>query len=169
MPRVSNAVRTPLAAALLLLAATALAASPATSAAKHPNFSGVWGMDTTKFHNVDPRLKDLVFRVVQKPDTLHVTTETSDEGHLSTFDATYRLDGGPRENPLPDGSGTSTATLAWESDTLVLGTLFDVQGHEYRMTQRWSLDAARKTLNEERTAETAGRKMSMHFVFTKRK
>lgn len=135
---------------------------------RHPDFTGVWVMDTTKFAKTDKRLGGLVFRVAQKSDTLRVTTETSDDGHESTFSATYGLDGKPRQNVLPDSSGVSTATVSWEGATLVLETLFDVRGRGYKMVQRWSLDAARKTLTEDRTAEIGSRRMVQHFVFTKR-
>jgi hypothetical protein len=155
-----------------VLACMALAclagAAQAKGRPRRPNFSGVWVMDTTKFDNTDARLHGLVFRVVQKSDTMRVTTETSDDGHESTFSATYDLSGLPRQNAMPDGSGTSTATLAWEDATAVLGTRFDVQGRDYTLTQRWTLDAKRRTLTEERTARVGDRQVSQHFVFTKR-
>ena len=152
------------AGALLLISIPALAKSPA----RRPNFTGIWVMDTTKFEHKDARLTRLVFRVVQKSDTLRVVTETSDDGHESSFGATYGLDGKPRQSALPDSSGMSTVTLSWASDTLVLGTQFDVKGRGYTMTQRWSLDALRTTMTEARTAQAGGRHMAEYLVFTKR-
>ncbi|HEY2824481.1 MAG TPA: hypothetical protein VGI83_02950 [Gemmatimonadales bacterium] len=160
-------------AALVALAMSTMALRAAAQApVSHPDLTGVWVMDTTKFHKTDSVLVALTLTVARRGDTLTVSTEGSDlrGGVTSSFvsKAVYRLDGAPTQNTMTGTTTTLTSQVSWDGPTLVLTSSGERNGKSYRTTERWTLDAASRTMSRQATFLMGGMDRSQVLVFSRR-
>jgi hypothetical protein len=158
---------------LRVIAAISLAApcARAQSPVSHPDFTGVWVMDTTKFQNNDPILLALKLTVSMRGDTLRIETAATDLRGDSTVSLTgradYGLDGKPFQGTMGAGNAVMTRTLSWDGTTLVLSTSGNINGRSLESTERLRLDAAGKTMTRDYVGTVNGRTQSQTLVFTR--
>ena len=155
------------------LAASALAAPVAAQTpAPHPDFAGVWVMDTTRFHNTDTVLVALTLTVTRRADTLVVQTDGADRrnGATSTFSsrAVYSLAGSPTQNAMTGTAVTLTSRLSWDGPTLVLTSSAESRGRSYQTVERWTPGDEGKTMSRQATFQMGGMDRSQTLVFSRK-
>ena len=149
--------------------ATIVAASAslgAQSAASHPDFTGTWKMDTTKFAKRDAELAGLTLTVSNHGDTLLVVTDVVDAGRpplqmRSTYPS-MRAPGGQSADTL-----ARTAVRGWVGDTLVLRRVETRPDRTLQIEERWTLDASGRTLSRAQTVVDGIRWSRQTLVFTR--
>jgi hypothetical protein len=140
----------------------------AQGASGHPDVTGVWRMDTTKFVKHDAELTALTLSVRRLGDTLSIVTDGIDVGR-PPFQMTARY--------LPEVLARVTATdsskrpsvLSWAGDTLVLRTVETRPGRTLRVEERWAIDASGHVLTrlQHVVDETIRRVSEQTLVFTR--
>jgi hypothetical protein len=148
--------------------ATILAASAplgAQSAASHPDVTGTWKMDTTKFVKRDAALAGLTLTVSNHGDTLLVVTDVVDAGRPPVqMRSTYlsQTSGGQPADAL------ARATVrGWVGDTLVLRRVEARPDRTLNVEERWTLDASGRTLSRAQTVVDGIRWSRQTLVFTR--
>ena len=154
-------------AALVAVAGALPAVSPlAAQRGSHPDPTGVWKMDTTKFEKHDAALAGLSLTVSRSGDTLVVVTDVQDAGRApfqmqarylpSTLVAVAAVDSAHRVSPF-----------TWDGDTLVLHTIERRPQRTLDITERWAIDASGRTLSRLQTVLDGPRVSRQTLVFTK--
>ena len=158
---------------LRAIAAISLAApcARAQASASHPDFTGIWVMDTTKFQKNDPILLALKLTVSMHGDTLRFETVATDVRGDSTVNVTsradYGLDGKSFQGSMGAGNAVMTRRLSWDGTTLVLSTSGNINGRSLESTERLRLDSAGKTMTRDYVGTVNGRTQSQTLVFTR--
>ena len=156
----------------LAVCATILAASVSLSGqspASHPDFTGRWKMDTTKFDKHDAELAGLTLTVSNHGDTLLVVTDVVDAGRPPVQMRSTYLPNLPR----PAAGGSPADTLArmsvrgWVGDTLVLRRVEKRPDRTLEIEERWTLDASGRTLSRSQTAVDGIRWSRQTLLFTR--
>jgi len=147
--------------ATILAAAASLGAQ---SSANHPDITGTWKMDTTKFDKHDPALAGLTLTVSNHGDTLLVVADVVDAGRppvqmRSTYLSMQAAAGQPIE--------TRTSVKGWIGDTLVLRRVEKRPDRTLEIEERWTLDASGRTLSRSQTAVDGIRWSRQTLVFTR--
>jgi hypothetical protein len=155
------------ATALLLAALTTLAPRlPAQRRATHPDVTGVWRMDTTKFVKRDAELAGLTLNVAHYGDTLVIVTDVNDVGRPPfAFTARY----------LPEQLIAAAAAdnaphvnrLGWEGDTLVLRSVENRPPRRLDIEERWAIDESGRTLSRLQTVVDGKLRSRQTLVFTR--
>lgn len=158
---------------LAAIGVIALAAPRVTAQSQrdHPDVTGVWVMDTTKFQKTDTVLIALTLTVSREGDTLRVASDVTDKrGQAlvnSTSTARYALDGSPRPNAIAGGSAVVTSLLSWDGAILVLSSAGEISGRSIMTTERWTIDATGKTMSRYHVTAINGREVSQTLMFTR--
>jgi hypothetical protein len=163
MRRHTLAERFAVASAFLLLASPL----PAQRAGGHPDITGVWRMDTTKFVKHDAALAALSLTVTRLGDTLLIVTDGVDVGRPPfQMSARYVPEALARE--VAD-SLKRPSVLAWAGDTLVLRAVERRPDRTLRIEERWAIDASGHVLTRVQHVvdETIGRVSQQTLVFTR--
>ena len=134
----------------------------------HPDVTGVWRMDTTKFVKRDAELTALTLSVRRLGDTLVIVTDGVDVGRPPfQMTARYIPEVSARKS-VPDGS-KRPSVLAWAGDTLVLRTVEARPERTLNVEERWAIDASGRVLTRLQRVvdETIGRVSQQTLVFTR--
>jgi len=147
--------------------ATILAVSAslgAQSATIHPDITGTWRMDTTKFDKHDAELAGLTLTVSSHGDTLLVVTDVVDAGRPPIqMRSTYLSSQAPGSQPLE----MRTSVKGWVGDTLVLRRVEKRPDRTLNIEERWTLDGSGRTLSRSQTAVDGLRWSRQTLVFTR--
>ena len=141
----------------------------AQSAGGHPDVTGVWRMDTTKFVKHDAELSALTLSVRRLGDTLLIVTDGVDVGRPPfQMTARYLPEASARVKSAADSS-KRPSVFAWAGDTLVLRTVEARPGRTLDVEERWAIDASRHVLTrlQHVVDETIGRVSQQTLVFTR--
>lgn len=153
----------------LVLCATILAASRslgAQPAASHPDFTGTWKMDTTKFAKHDAELAGLTLTVSNLGDTLLVVTDVVDAGRppvqmRSSYPPVQAASGQRADAPA------RTSIRGWIGDTLVLRSVEQRPDRTLNIEERWTLDASGRTLSRSQIVVDGIRWSRQTLIFTR--
>lgn len=130
-------------AAVLLLTVFVLAALPALAA---PNFSGTWKLNASKSDFGQMPAPDSMVRTIKHEEPkLTVTTKQSSQMGEFENTAEYTTDGKECVNKGMRDMETKS-TLKWEGETLVINSKMKFQDNDVTMNEKWSVDAAGKTM-----------------------
>jgi hypothetical protein len=135
----------------------------------HPDITGVWRMDTTKFLKHDAALTALSLNVTRLGDTLLIITDGVDVGRPPfQMQARYVPEVLARVKAVADTS-RRPSVLAWAGDTLVLRTVETRPGRTLSIEERWSIDASGHVLTRVQHVvdETIGRVSQQTLVSTR--
>lgn len=135
----------------------------------HPDVTGVWRMDTTKFVKRDAELTALSLNVRRLGDTLVIVTDGVDVGRPPfQMTARYIPEALARTTWVADGS-KRPSVLAWAGDTLVLRTVEARPERTLNVEERWAIDASGHVLTrlQHVVDETIGRVSQQTLVFTR--
>jgi len=141
------------------------ASAGAQSSPSHPDFTGTWKMDTTKFDKHDPALAGLTLTVSNHGDSLLVVMDVIDAGRppvqmRSTY--LWRQTGGQ----LADTS-LRAIVRGWEGDTLVLRKVEQRPDRTLNIEERWALDGSGRTLSRSQTVVDGIRWSRQTLLFTR--
>jgi len=139
----------------------------AQRAGGHPDVTGVWRMDTTKFVKHDAELAALSLTVTRLRDTLLIVTDGVDVGR-PPFQMSARYVPEVVARAVADSS-KRPSMLSWEGDTLVLHTVERRPDRTLRVEERWAIDASGRMLTRVQRVvdETIGRVSQQTLVFTR--
>jgi hypothetical protein len=137
-------------ATVLAASASASASASAQSNASHPDITGTWKMDTTKFTKHDAELAVLTLTVSNRGDTLLIVTDVVDAGRppvqmRSIYPPRQATAGQPADAPMPE------SVRGWIGDTLVLRRVEKRPDRTLNIEERWTLDASGRTLSRSQT------------------
>jgi hypothetical protein len=135
----------------------------------HPDITGVWRMDTTKFVKHDAALTALTLSVTRLGDTLLVVTDGVDAGRPPfQMSARYVPEVLAHARAGADSS-KRPSVLAWAGDTLVLRTVETRPNRTLSVEERWALDASGHVLTrfQHVVDESIGRVSQQTLVFTR--
>ena len=155
-----------------MLCATVVAASSssafagAQSTVSHPDFTGIWKMDTTKFAKHDAELAGLTLTVSNHGDTLLIVTDVVDAGRppvqmRSIYPPRQAPGGRAADTPAP------ASIRGWVGDTLVLRRVEQRPDRTLNIEERWTLDQSGRTLSRSQTAVDGIRWSRQTLVFTR--
>lgn len=152
-----------------MLATFAIVSAGAQATPAHPNFTGVWVMDTAK--SPGPVLPtSMTLTIDQRGDTIKITRDTKTVQGDLIANMVYGTDGKPWKNSIVQ-AGTSvevSSVLTWDGATLVITSTLNAAGQTINQVEKWSLDSAGKTLTADRTAEAMGQQFVTKLVLNKR-
>ncbi|HTL05382.1 MAG TPA: hypothetical protein VL241_06510 [Gemmatimonadales bacterium] len=145
--------------------ATLLAAATATGQSV-PNLSGTWVLqvDKSNFGEMPgPQSRTDVIEHAEPKLTIKRTVVSAAGETTSTL--VYAVDGKPYKNMV--GPSELTSTLKWDGQALVMvSTLTTPQG-DVTITDKYTLSADGKTLNQARTLSAQGQEIAQTMVLTK--
>lgn len=144
--------------------------APAQAAPGHPDFKGVWRMDTTKFEKHDALLAALRLTVSQLGDTVRIVTDVVDTGHAPVqMRASYvpAASLASSESPVSGDSRGGVGSLDWQGDTLVLRRTERRPDRTLEIEERWALDASGQTLSRYQSVRDGARRSRQTLVFTR--
>ena len=151
------------------LAVLATSSARAQAPAVHPDFTGVWVMDTAK--SPGPMIPlAMTYAIEQRGDTVRIKRDTKSKRGEFSASLVYGTDGKPWKNSVTEG-GTQvdvSSILTWEGSTLVITSTLNAGGQVMHQVEKWSLDASGKDLLTDRSVEAMGQQFSTKLVFTKR-
>lgn len=153
---------------LSMVIVCAAVASPLAAQAR-PDLSGKWSLDPQSVPAGMPAGSTVVVTLKQDEKTINVDMVANTPMGDQKRSTTVNLDGTPTKNTLstPAGSIELTSTAAWEGPVLTVMTSGDFQGYAMVQTDKWSLDAGKKTLELETTVSVAGQKQTSKLSFIK--
>jgi hypothetical protein len=134
--------------------------------AQHPDFTGVWKMDTTKFAKRDAELSALTLTVSKKADTLLVVTDVVDTGRPPMQMRARYL---PLLVTKDEKSATPlhSSVSSWAGDTLVLRSVEERPQRTLKIEERWMLDESGLTLSRLQTVYDGTRRSQQTLIFTR--
>lgn len=138
----------------------------AQSTASHPDFTGTWKMDTTKFAKHDAALAGLSLTVSNRGDTLLVVTDVLDTGRPPVqMRSTYL-------RPQAAGAQSANASAGesiqgWIGDTLVLRRVEKRPERTLNIEERWTINDSGRTLSRLQTVVDGIRWSRQTLVFTR--
>ena len=151
------------------LAVLAISSALAQAPAVHPDFTGVWVMETAK--SPGPMIPlAMTYAIEQRGDTIRIQRDTKSKRGDFSASLVYGTDGKPWKNSVTEG-GTQvevSSVLTWEGSTLIITSTLNASGQEIHQVEKWSLDASGKTLAADRSVEAMGQQFATKLVFTKR-
>src|SRR5690349_10055529 len=134
--------------ALFALVSMLVLSAASSAQGTHPDFSGMWILDTAK--SQAPMLPKAAQLFVSQADNLlsveHTVTNTP--GATQVNKLIYHIDGSPSKNTTPVANGASiefNTTTEWSGRTLVLTTTSDFSGG-LKQVERWTLSPDGKHL-----------------------
>ncbi|HEV8599599.1 MAG TPA: hypothetical protein VGQ69_09590 [Gemmatimonadales bacterium] len=151
----------------LALAVLAGLASTAAYAQTVPNLSGTWVLQLDKSDfgmGPAPQSRTDVYDH-QEPKLNIKRTVVSETTGETTSNLVYVVDGKPYKNMV--GTNELTSTLNWEGQTLVMVSTVTTPQGEATITDRISLSADGKTMNQARTLSIGGQQISQTMVLAK--
>ena len=138
----------------------------AQTAVAHPDFTGIWKMDTTKFAKHDAALAGLRLTVSNRGDTLLIVTDVVDTGRPPVQMRSIYL-----SKQAPGGQPADTLVRAsvrgWVGDTLVLRRVEQRPERTLNIEERWTLDASGRTLSRAQTVVDGIRWSRQTLLFTR--
>jgi hypothetical protein len=151
-----------------IVAAASLSGSSvgAQTAVSHPDFTGSWKMDTTKFDKRDAALSGLTLTVSNRGDTLLVVTDVVDTGRppvqMRAIYVSKQAPGGQPADTLVRAS-----VRGWLGDTLVLRRVEQRPDRTLNIEERWTLDKSGRTLARSQTVVDGIRWSRQTLLFTR--
>jgi hypothetical protein len=152
------------------LAVLAISSARAQAPDVHPDFTGVWVMDTAKTPPGGMMPAAMTYTIEQRGDTIKIKRDTKSKRGDFISSMVYGMDGQPWKNSTIQ-AGTQvdvSSILTWEGSTLVITSTLNAGGQVMHQVEKWSLDASGKDLLADRSVEAMGQQFSMKLVFTKR-
>ena len=140
MPRLTTA--------LFALASMLVLSTPSHAQGAHPDFSGMWILDSAK--SQAPMVPKAAQLFVSQSDKMLSVEHTvfNAAGATQVSKLFYHIDGSPSKNTTPIANGTSVdfiTTTEWSGRTLVLTTTSDFSGG-LKQVERWTMSADGKQL-----------------------
>ena len=152
-----------------VLATFAVLSTSAQAPAAHPDFSGVWVMDTAKTPGPMMPLA-MTYAIEQRGDTIKIRRDTkSMQGEFSAS-MVYGTDGKPWKNSVTQrGMPVDVSSvLTWEGSTLVITSTISAEGQDIHQVEKWTLDSTGKMMTADRTVEAMGQQFATKMVLNKR-
>ena len=141
--------------------------TPAQETGAHPDFRGVWRMDTTKFEKRDALLSALKLTVSQRGDTLGIVTDVVDTGSAPIqMRASYLPATTPGISTASDPRAT-TGSFDWQGDTFVLRRTEHRPERTLEIEERWALAGNGKTLARFQRVRDGARLSQQTLLFTR--
>lgn len=141
--------------------------APTSAAAQSvPNLSGTWVLQVDKStFGPMPAPASRTDVIDHQEPKLNIKRTVAIASGETTTELVYVVDGKPYKNMV--GTNELSSTLKWDGPTLVMvSTLATLQG-EVTITDRLSLSADGKTLNQARTLSAGGEQIEQTMVLAK--
>lgn len=146
-----------------------IGAAPASAqrSSGHPDFQGVWRMDTTKFQKHDALLAALQLSVSQRGDTLNIITDVADTGRAPIQMRSWYVPTASVASPAPVDSRVTNGSFDWRGDTLFLRRTEHRPDRTLEIEERWALDRSGQTLSRYQRVRDGARLSQQILVFTR--
>ena len=163
-------IRTCSVAILLWPVLTGTSPARAQAPAAHPNFVGVWVLDTARTQPGALTPMALTYAIEQHGDTLLIARRTRTMRGEFAAQLVYGLDGRPWHNSVNQGGlpVDVSSVLTWNGATLIITSTLNAGGQELHQVERWSLDPNGSDLIADRTVEAQGQQYAMRLVLSRR-
>lgn len=148
------------------LAMVAVAAPEVAAAQGAANLSGTWALQGDKSNfGMMPAPQSITLVIDHQEPNLTVKRTVGSAAGEQTSTLVYVVDEKPHKNMA--GPSEVTSTLKWEDQALVIVSTVEGPQGPVTITDRYTLTADGKTLNQARTLSAQGQEIAQSMVFAK--